>query len=330
MSDSDRREMDWAMAGARRSVRPIDRDLLETDRRLADGRGHADRPAWQPPAGAAARDGEVPAAFGAHRRQVRRGHRVLPLWPVDFAQRGRDPSRPSSRSRPPVSIMPCASAASAFPQALLATATHDHKRGEDTRARLAVISEIPEEWEAALTRWTRLNALAKRDLDGPAPDACDEIMLYESIVGAWPLGLSPDDREGMMALEERLAAWQEKALREGKRHGLAGPCRTRITRRPAGTSWRRRSTRSGRPEWCRTLPRSSSGSPGGRRERAVPGHAEAHVARRAGPVSRDGVLGFQPGRPGQPPPGGFRRPRGLAWRKPSRQPRCCPIGATAG
>ncbi len=42
-------------------------------------------------------------------------------------------------------------------------------------------------------------------------------MLYQSIVGAWPLGLSPDDREGMAAFEERLAAWQEKALREGKR-----------------------------------------------------------------------------------------------------------------
>ena len=111
-----------------------------------------------------------------------------------------------------------------FPQALLATATHDHKRGEDTRARLAVISEIPDEWEAALGRWTRLNASLKKDLDGPAPDACDEVMLYESIVGAWPLGLSADDRDGVAALGERLAAWQEKALREGKRHsGWAVP-----------------------------------------------------------------------------------------------------------
>ena len=49
-------------------------------------------------------------------------------------------------------------------------------------------------------------------------------MLYESLVGAWPLGLSAEDREGVAALEERLAAWQEKALREGKRHtGWAEP-----------------------------------------------------------------------------------------------------------
>ena len=52
-----------------------------------------------------------------------------------------------------------------FPRALLATATHDHKRGEDTRARLAVLSEIPEEWAAAVNRWTRLNA---QPAQGPA------------------------------------------------------------------------------------------------------------------------------------------------------------------
>ena len=104
-----------------------------------------------------------------------------------------------------------------FPLALLATATHDHKRGEDTRARLAVLSEIPSEWEAALQRWTRLNAPLKRDLDGPAPDAADEIMLYQTLIAAWPLDLAPDDAEGLAAFETRVAAWQEKALREAKR-----------------------------------------------------------------------------------------------------------------
>ena len=81
-----------------------------------------------------------------------------------------------------------------------------------------MISELTGEWEAALNRWTRLNAPLKKDIGGPVPDSCDEIMLYESLVGAWPLGLSASDREGVKALEERLAAWQEKALREGKRH----------------------------------------------------------------------------------------------------------------
>ena len=99
-----------------------------------------------------------------------------------------------------------------------------HKRGEDARARLAVLSEIPGEWEAALQRWTRLNAPLKRDLGGPAPDAADEVMLYQSIIGAWPLNLTCEDRDGMEAFRERVAAWQQKALREAKRHsGWASP-----------------------------------------------------------------------------------------------------------
>jgi len=110
------------------------------------------------------------------------------------------------------------------PRALLATATHDHKRGEDARMRLAVLSEIPEEWEAALARWMRLNAPLKRDLDGPAPDAADEIMLYQTLVGAWPLGLTADQPEALAAFEQRVTEWQEKALREAKRHsGWAAP-----------------------------------------------------------------------------------------------------------
>jgi (1->4)-alpha-D-glucan 1-alpha-D-glucosylmutase len=111
-----------------------------------------------------------------------------------------------------------------MPNALLATATHDHKRGEDARMRLAVLSEIPGEWEAALQRWMRLNASLRRDLDGPAPDAADEVMLYQTLIGAWPLDLSTEDRDGMAAFRDRVAAWQQKALREAKRHsGWAVP-----------------------------------------------------------------------------------------------------------
>jgi (1->4)-alpha-D-glucan 1-alpha-D-glucosylmutase len=70
----------------------------------------------------------------------------------------------------------------------------------------------------------RLNASLRRDLDGPAPDPADEIMLYETIIGAWPLDLSPDDRDGLAAFRDRVAGWQQKALREAKRHsGWAVP-----------------------------------------------------------------------------------------------------------
>ena len=102
----------------------------------------------------------------------------------------------------------CATRLAAFPNAMLATATHDHKRGEDLRARLAVVSEIPDEWARFLARC--------RALDAVRPDPADEIMLYQMIVGAWPLQLDPSDAVGCQAFAERLAGWQQKALREAK------------------------------------------------------------------------------------------------------------------
>lgn len=102
----------------------------------------------------------------------------------------------------------CADRLATFPHAMLATATHDHKRGEDLRARLAVISEIPDDWAAFLAQC--------RTLDAVRPDTADEIMLYQMIVGAWPLQLDPADQAGCQAFAERLAAWQQKALREAK------------------------------------------------------------------------------------------------------------------
>ncbi|WP_293779707.1 malto-oligosyltrehalose synthase [uncultured Oxalicibacterium sp.] len=112
-----------------------------------------------------------------------------------------------------------------FPHAMLTTATHDHKRGEDVRARLAVLSETPDDWAESVRRWKRLHTdlrvrLANED-DTPeviAPALNDELMLYQMILGAWPFELRPDDQDGLQAYAERLAAWQEKALREAKRH----------------------------------------------------------------------------------------------------------------
>jgi (1->4)-alpha-D-glucan 1-alpha-D-glucosylmutase len=102
----------------------------------------------------------------------------------------------------------CADRLATFPDAMLATATHDHKRGEDLRARLAVISEIPDEWAAFLLRC--------RSIEAERPDPGDEIMLYQMIVGAWPLELDHSDKPGCKAFAERLSAWQQKALREAK------------------------------------------------------------------------------------------------------------------
>jgi (1->4)-alpha-D-glucan 1-alpha-D-glucosylmutase len=223
MSETDLREMDWAMADARRTVRPTDRDLLELIGQWLSGDGIR-----QVPAGS--RRQERMRAMVKF-QQLSAPTAAKSVEDTTFYRFGRLISRNEVGTEPSqFAISPAAYHAAmrnrrkSLPRALSATATHDHKRGEDSRARLAVISEIPGEWEAALNRWTRLNASLKRDLGGPAPDACDEIMLYESMIGAWPLGLSADDRDGVAALEERLAAWQEKALREGKRHsGWAVP-----------------------------------------------------------------------------------------------------------
>ncbi|MGE7205693.1 malto-oligosyltrehalose synthase [Sphingomonas sp. NPDC019816] len=92
-----------------------------------------------------------------------------------------------------------------FPRAMLTTATHDHKRGEDVRARLAVISAMPDQWRAFIER-CRADTLALSEGVEPA----DWYMLVQTLVGAWP---GEDQAE---AFVPRVAAWQEKALREGK------------------------------------------------------------------------------------------------------------------
>lgn len=102
-----------------------------------------------------------------------------------------------------------------FPHALLATATHDHKRGEDLRARLAVLSECGERWAARAHRWISLNAKHKNPQQ-PWPLIADEYMLYQMLVGGWPLDLKPYDPVGLRDLCERLQQWWQKALREAK------------------------------------------------------------------------------------------------------------------
>jgi (1->4)-alpha-D-glucan 1-alpha-D-glucosylmutase len=98
------------------------------------------------------------------------------------------------------------------PNAMLTTASHDHKRGEDVRARLAVLSELPGEWRDAVETWRVMNVGSRPS--GLAPD--DEHQLYQTLVGAWPLDLPADDAAGLARFAERVARWQEKALREAK------------------------------------------------------------------------------------------------------------------
>jgi (1->4)-alpha-D-glucan 1-alpha-D-glucosylmutase len=98
-----------------------------------------------------------------------------------------------------------------WPHGMTATATHDTKRGEDARARLIVLAEIPGEWTSAVARWKILNA-PHLVIDGElrAPSATFEYMLYQALLGAWPSDGHDD------SLLERMQAYALKAAREGK------------------------------------------------------------------------------------------------------------------
>jgi len=107
----------------------------------------------------------------------------------------------------------------AVPRAMLATATHDHKRGEDARMRLAVLSELAPEWADAVGEWERecepLRAALPRE-----PDPADRLMLYQALVGAWPMQPDTLARDGELgAFLHRVGEWQRKAIREAKLHG---------------------------------------------------------------------------------------------------------------
>lgn len=102
-----------------------------------------------------------------------------------------------------------------WPHALIATSTHDAKRGEDVRARINVLSEIPDEWRARLVAWRRFNRKKKMQVEGRAvPEPNEEYLFYQTLVGAWPLTLSGGgDHENFTA---RIKEYMIKALREAK------------------------------------------------------------------------------------------------------------------
>lgn len=96
-----------------------------------------------------------------------------------------------------------AEAANRHPHAMLTTSTHDTKRSEDVRARLALLSEIPGPWEEAVRRWSALN---ERHRQENGPDRNVEYLFYQTLAGSWPI-----DRE-------RVLGFMEKAIREAKVH----------------------------------------------------------------------------------------------------------------
>ncbi|HEY6002215.1 MAG TPA: malto-oligosyltrehalose synthase, partial [Anaeromyxobacter sp.] len=106
-----------------------------------------------------------------------------------------------------------------YSASLNATSTHDTKRSEDVRVRIDALSEIPGEWRSTLVRWARLNAPHLVPENGhAAPDRVDELLLYQTLVGAFPDGGLRPGTPAFSTFVARIQGYMEKAMREAKRH----------------------------------------------------------------------------------------------------------------
>jgi len=101
--------------------------------------------------------------------------------------------------------------ARSWPHAMLTTSTHDSKRSEDVRARINVLSEVPDVWRKHVSRWQELNSKFKRE---GTPSANDEYLLYQTLVGTWPAA-GTSDKVGESYID-RISEYMLKAIREAK------------------------------------------------------------------------------------------------------------------
>ena len=216
VSAEDRKYIDWAVAQARRRKSATDTAVFDFVRTILLGEG----PAKLPEIAAAARRfamkfQQVTApvtAKGIEDTALYRFDRLVSLnevggEPEHFGTSVRE-FHTDARYR-----------ARRWPHELLATSTHDTKRSEDVRSRINVLSELPGEWRRALERWSRINRPRRRMIDGePAPSANDEYLLYQTLVGTFPLQGAAALAQGASAADyaERLAAYMVKAVREAK------------------------------------------------------------------------------------------------------------------
>lgn len=104
----------------------------------------------------------------------------------------------------------------AWPLAMITTATHDTKRGEDARARMNVLSELFEPWRTRVSLWSSIHAGLCTEVNGhPAPDRADQYLFYQALLGAWPAeGMDEPGQEFI----ERMRRYMEKATKEAKVH----------------------------------------------------------------------------------------------------------------
>ncbi len=212
-SAQDRRFIDWAIGRARQRSRAADTSVFDFIRRVLLG-----KPLVAAPQGLAEgyrsfaqrlQQFTAPvAAKGIEDTALYRHQRLIALNDV-----GSEPEHFGVS----VAAFHAASRwrAQQWPHTMLATSTHDAKRSEDVRARLAVISEQPAAWRLAVRRWARLNRSHKRGVAGAAaPSRNDEYLLYQTLVGSFPPG--DVDATALAAYSERIERAMTKSVREAK------------------------------------------------------------------------------------------------------------------
>ena len=214
-SSEDRRDIDWAIAKARRAARTPDTSIYDfvssvlTLDLLRDDRSYRRRDVVD----AALKFQQYTGPVTAKAVEDTTFYRAVRL--VSLNEVGSEPDRfgtsvnafhEANRRR-----------LRSHPQGMLTTATHDHKRGEDVRARLNVLSEVPRSWSRRVQRWMLLNRRKRTEVDGrAAPSRADEYLFYQTVVGAWPS--SPVGADVEASFVERIDAYMLKAVREAKLH----------------------------------------------------------------------------------------------------------------
>jgi (1->4)-alpha-D-glucan 1-alpha-D-glucosylmutase len=213
-SAADRRFIDWAVGMARRRSPAVDHNAIDFVHDVLLGRA-------PPRCADSLRDGYLVfarrmqqlsapvAAKGIEDTAFYLHHRLIALNEVGGEPEGFGirikAFHGASRDR-----------AARWPHTLLATSTHDTKRSEDVRARIAVISESPAAWRLAVRRWSRMNRSYRRTVAGaPMPSRNDEYLLYQTLIGTLPTSVG--DEPTLAAYRARIQQYMLKAVREGKR-----------------------------------------------------------------------------------------------------------------